>query len=348
MGHIMQIGQNTYGLFLISTNCGSMLQEGGYLSELEDELNKIDGMKYINSWSLFGIHDTAILVRSDARLDTAVAAMCKLVDTCNEEKKSIKDCVSARLDDGILDQCNEINRSYKNNIGKSFKLFEYWLDPLIPIYVNEDKIKSNDGVFLIMYIKFDPKAVNFILNDPASGGNLQDMYEPLKTKNTAAIFHGFGLFDVVVITKGRDYKAIRETMIETRKKHELSISNTHSLTSSPLSSCDLCYKSLNCSILIKNRSVEMKQGTKESDIWKNLKKIAEDLGLDGLCLRKATATGTKPIDCPPYISYRPGFFDVAIDLQFKEVTHLNKFIDVLEYMPFVEDTATIISYDTDL
>ncbi|KAF5418729.1 MAG: hypothetical protein C5S49_01280 [Candidatus Methanogaster sp.] len=344
----MRIGKSTYGLFLISNNCCNMLQEGGYLRELEDELNEIDGMKYINSWTLFGIHDTAILVRSDSRLDDAVAVMCKLADTCNEEKKPIKDCVRVRLDDVIVNKCNELNRFYENEIGKSFKVFEYWLDPLIPIYVDEDEIKASDKVFLIMYIRFDPKSVNSVLNGMTSGGNLQDLYEPLKNENTVAIFHGFGLFDVVVITKGNDYKEIRETMVETRKKHKLVISNTHSLTSAPPSLRDLGYKSLNCSILVKNRSVKMKPGIKESEIWKKIKELAEYSGLGGLCIRKLSTTDIKPLDCPPYTSYRPGFFDVAIDLQFKRITDLNKFIDILEYMPFVEDTATVISYDTNI
>jgi hypothetical protein len=322
-----------------------MFKEGEYLKKFKNKLNKIE---YINSWSLFGIHDTAILVRSDTSLDQAVAAMRELADTCNKEgKKPIKGYVNARLDSVILDKCNEINKFYKNEIGKSFKVFEYWLDPLIPIYLN-DKIKANDGVFLIMYIRFDPKSVNSVLNDSTSDGNLQYLYEPLINENTAAIFHGFGLFDVVVITKGSDYKEIREIMVETRKKHKLVISNTHSLTSSPPSLRALGSKSLNCSILVKNRSVKMKQGVKESEIWKKIKELAEHIGLYGLCIRKLNATDIKPQDCPPYTSYRPGFFDVAIDLQFKEITDLNKFIDILEYMPFVEDTATIISYDTDL
>jgi hypothetical protein len=287
-------------------------------------------------------------VRSDSRLDDAVAVMCKLADTCNEEKKPIKDYVSARLDDATLDKCKEINKFYENEMGKSFKVFEYWLDPLIPIYVDKDEIESNDGAFLIMYIRFDPKSVNSILNGITSGGNLQDLYEPLKNENTVAIFHGFGLFDVIVITKASDYKEIRETMVETRKKHKLVISNTHSLTSAPSSLRDLGYKSLNCSILVKNRSVKMEPGIKESEIWKKIKELAEYLGLDGLCIKKLSTTDIKPLDCPPYASYRPGFFDVAIDLRFKSIMDLNKFIDILEYMPFVEDTATIISYDTDI
>ena len=92
----------------------------------------------------------------------------------------------------------------------------------------------------------------------------------------------------------------------------------------------------------------MKQGIKESEIWKKIKELAEYIGLDGLCIRKLNATGIKPLNCPLYTSYRPGFFDVAIDLQFKRIMDLNKFVDILEYMPFVEDTATIISYDTDV
>ena len=207
MGYTMHIGKSTYGLFLISNNCSSVLQEEEYLERFKSKLNQVE---YINSWSLFGIHDTAILVRSDTRLDDAVDAMCKLADTCNEEKKSIEDYIRTRLDAETLDKCNEIKKFYKNEIGKSYKVFEYWLDPIIPIYINEDEIKANDEAFLIMYIRFDPKSVNSMLNGTTIGGNFRDLYEPLKSKNTVAIFHGFGLFDVVVITKASDYKKIRE------------------------------------------------------------------------------------------------------------------------------------------
>ena len=322
-----------------------MLQEGEYLERFKSKLNQVE---YINSWSLFGIHDTAILVRSDARLDDAVDTMRKLADTCNGDKKSIEDYISKRLDAVTLDKCKEIKKIYENEIGKSFKIFEYWLDPLIPIYVDKDKIKANNEAFLIMYIRFDPNSVNSMLNGTTTSGNFQDLYEPLKNKNTVAIFHGFGLFDVVVITKASDYKKIRETMVETRKKHKVFISNTHSLISSPSTPSVLGCKSLNCCILIKNRSVEMKQGNKESLIWKKIKKLAVHSGLNGLCIRKLNTTDIELQNCPLYTSYRPGFFDVAIDLQFNRIIDLNKFIDILEYMPFVEDTVTVINYDTDI
>jgi len=336
----MKIGKNIYGLFLISNNCYSILHDEGYLGKLKSKLDKIE---YINSWMLFGIHDTAILVRSDSRLDPAVNAVGEWVAEFDKEKISIKEHIGSRLnlESSIKCKCKDVADLYGYKYpDKYFRIFEYWVDPLIPIYIDDEKIKSCDGVFLIAYIKFKPTSINTILNDEKSL-NLQDIYKSFIDDNTAGIFHGFGLFDVIVIIKRDNYKDIRETMIELRKQDRPSISDTYFLISEPELLDDLGYPSLNCSMMIKIRP-----DAYNSEIWNGIKELAENIGLDGLCIRKVTdSTMAK---CPPYTSFRPGFFDVAIDLRFKNIVDLHTFINILEYMPFVEDTATVISYDTNL
>ena len=328
-------------------------REGGYLGELRNKLDagELHGIDYINSWTLFGIHDTAILVRSDGRLDGAVGAVDNWVNACNSEKKPIEECLSKQLNPELLGECKDICKScnYKSDnsfkIDNNFKIFKCWLDPLIPIYINEGLLKSDEGIFLIMYVRFYPGSVNSKLNEPTSDVNLQTVYESFKDDNTAAIFHGFGLFDVVIITKRDNYKEINEMMIEIPKKSKIPISNTHSLISLPSSLRETGYEEengLNCSMMLK---VRIMPGVEESRIWNRLKKLAEKCNIRGLCIKKPKTTDAH---CPVYTSFRPGFFDVAIDFRFKEIKHLNDFIMIVEYMTFVEDTATVISYNTDL
>lgn len=343
----MQIGKSTYGMFLISDNCHSMFREGGYLEELRSKLDagELHGIDYVNSWTLFGIHDTAILVRSDGRLDNAVGAVDDWVDECNSEEKSIEEYLSKRLKSELLSECKSICDSCECESDNNFKIFKCWLDPLIPIYIDEESIKSDGGVFLIMYVRFYPESVNSTLNDSKSNENLQNLYEYFKSDNTVAIFHGLGLFDVIIVSKRNNYKEIKETMIETPKKSKISISNTHSLISLPLSLSKTGYeeeKGLNCSMMLK---VRMMPKVEESEVWDRLKKLAEKCKIHGLCIKESKITDAY---CPVYTSFRPGFFDVAIDFRFEKIEHLNDFIMVIEYMTFVEDTATIISYDTNL
>lgn len=341
----MRIGKSTYGLFLISDNCHSMFRKCGYLKKLRNKLDVLHGIDYLNSWTLFGIHDTAILVRSDGRLDNAVSAVDNWVDDCNREKKSIEKYLSKQLKYKLLSECRSICDSCECGPDNDFKIFKCWLDPLIPIYINEKLIESDGGVFLIMYVRFYPESVNLMLNGSKSNENSQNIYEYFKDDGTMALFHGFGLFDVIIITKKNNYKEIKETMIETPKKSKIPISNIHSLISIPSSLNNTGYEEengLNCSMMLK---IRMMPDVEESKIWNRIKKLAKTCELEGLCIKESKVTDRH---CPLYTSFRPGFFDVAIDFRFKEIENLNDFIMVIEYMTFVEDTATVISYDTDL
>ena len=335
----MRVGKDTYGLFLISDNCYGILRDPDHIEELKKKLKK-EKMEYINSWTLFGVHDTAILIRSEKRLDPAVDAVGEWLAECTEQEIPID--IDSRLDmkPSIKCKCECISDLYEGARSKNFRIFEYRVDPLVPIYVDTAKMKDHSGVFLITYIKFDPRNVNRILNIEKSG-NLRDLYRPFENEDTVAIFHGFGLFDVIVITNSDNYKGTRNMMVGIRKESDLSISNTYFLTSIPRSLDDLGFPSLNCSMMVK-----IKSGAEDSDIWNGMRELAKDVGLEGLCIRKVPDSNL--IRCPPHTSFRPGFFDVAIDLRFKKITNLIEFVDILERMPFVEDTATVISYDTDM
>lgn len=338
----MKIRKETYGLVLISDNCYKILED-----DIPRGLkNRLGKSSFINFWTLFGVHDTAILVRSPDRLDEAVNAIGGWIAELNGKQIPVNEHVHSimqnDLDSSIKDKCKTIVNIYKNNkIEKRFKIFEYRVDPLIPIYINNEKIESNDGVFLIMYIKFALSSVNKMLNE--ENRNIQDFYTPFMNEDIAAIFQGFGLFDVIIIAKKRDYNEIREEIIKIRNTSVFPISETYSLFSENISLEDLGYESLNCSMLVKVRA-----GAESHEIWKGIKEIALAVGLDGLCIRKAAHVKPELISCPPYTSFRAGCFDLAIDLRFEKIADLQNFINILDCMPFIEDTSTSISYDTDL
>jgi hypothetical protein len=94
--------------------------------------------------------------------------------------------------------------------------------------------------------------------------------------------------------------------------------------------------------------VKVRAGAEDSRIWNGIRQIARYANLNGLCIRKLPDTNSEVVSCPPYTSFRAGCFDLAIDLRFKKVADLQNFINILDSMPFVEDTSTSISYDTDL
>jgi hypothetical protein len=342
----MKIGRDTYGLFLISNNCHNITDYANYIDEahrLTPELdNEEEGIEVMNSWTLVGVHDTAILVRANGQLDSAVNAMGKWVADCTSksDKISFRGSILPKLDLNPLTRCKCecVSNLFEGAHVKNFRVFEYRVDPLIPIYVDDDAIRNSDGVLLIEYIKFDPLSVNRILNE--EDGTLEDIYGPFKKMDgVVALFHGFGLFDVVFIAKLKTYKDVMRMRIAVRNISEPFISNTYSLTSIATSSFELGFESLNCSMMVK-----VKPHADDPDIWNGLREIARDLGLKGLHIRRST--GPDRIGCPLHTSFRPGFFDVAIDMRFEKIVDLTNFASILEYMPFVEDTATVIGYDT--
>jgi len=340
-GEGLAIRKDTYGLILISNNCYSML-ENDNLKNLKDSLeeeNQEENVDFVNSWSLFGVHDTAILVRSSGRLDKAVNKIGGWVAGLNEGNISIKGHIYSGFDNSIKDQCADLAKLYlKPDINKVFKIYEYRVDPLIPIYVDENSLRSNDGVFLVMYIKFDLSSVYEMLKE--ENGSMEKFYTPFMDKNIIAIFHGFSLFDLVIVAKCLDYCLIRKAIIEIRKKSKLIINETYSLISMNNELKDLGYTSLDCCMLVK-----VKAGAEDQTIWDGIKNLATKVKLEGLCIRKLTNPG-EHAGCPPYISFRAGFFDLAIDLGFKDIRMLQNFIHILDSMPFIEDTSTSISFDT--
>jgi hypothetical protein len=334
-------------------------EENGELNIYEKSIKDLLGDAYVNSWSLFGVHDTAILIESGGRLDDAVNKVGDRISKLNEENISIKEQICKRLfsfvqDDLSVDHAEKIKENsqlrelehiaklYKkrDNDNKTFKVFEYRVDPLIPLYVAED-IKLNDGIYLIMYMKYDLALLNESLKQ-----NKSMQYNEKNIKNDiVGIFQGFGLFDMIIISRQKDFRDIKNKIIELRQSslNILPVSETYSLISEPHSLNKLGYKGgLNCSMLLK-----VKSGAEYYNIWCEIKKKAERIGLNGLCIRKTASLDGDLKCCPPYTSFRLGFFDLAIDLHFKKLEHLREFIDVLDYMPFIEDTSTSISYDAE-
>jgi hypothetical protein len=315
----------------------------GKAHRLISELNKGYGIECMNSWKLFGVHDTAILVRANGQLDPAVNAMGEWVADCTSEKIPFRDAIISKLklNPLIRSKCKDVAKRFEGTHVehvKNFRIFEYSVYPLIPIYVDDKAIQKSDGVLLVEYIKFDPLSVNRILNE--EDGTLEDVYGPFKKMDdVVALFHGFGLFDVVIIAKLKTYKDVMRLRIAVRNISKPAISNTYFLTSIATSSFELGYESLNCSMMVKVRPRADDPG-----IWNGIREIARDLGLKGLHIRRSTGPDT--IGCPLHTSFRPGFFDVAIDMRFEKIADLTNFISILEYMPFVEDVATVLAYDT--
>lgn len=337
----MKVGRDTYGLFLISNNCHNIMDHIGEARRLISELNnEKEGIEVINSWALVGVHDTAILVRADGQLDHAVNVVGKWVADCTSEKISFRDIILSKLDLNPLTKCKCecISNLFEGAHVKNFRIFEYSVDPLIPIYIDDGAVRGSDGVLLIEYIKFDPLSINRILNE--EDGTLKDIYGPFKEMDgVVALFQGFGLFDVVIIAKLKTYKDVMRMRIAVRKISKPAISNTYFLTSIATSSFGLGFESLNCSMMVKVRP-----HADDPDIWNGIREIARDIGLKGLHIRRSTGPDT--IGCPLHTSFRPGFFDVAIDMRFEKIADLTNFISILEYMPFVEDIATVLAYDT--
>ena len=344
-GKYIKISKDTYGLFLISNNCFSIL-ESDIQGSFKERLKKIG---FINFWTLFGVHDTAMLVRSPGRLDRAVDEIGDWIAGINDSNILIKSHIFAKdarickIPDNIK---NLLNGEYKNlfdisiandkSHNKKFKIYEYRVDPLIPIYIRRRIMESNAGIFLIIYIKFDVHAVRKMLEEKK--GNLEDFYKPFINQDTAGVFQGFGLFDIIIIERKSNYKFVRDAIIDIRKKSKLIISETYSLISENNSLQHLGYDTLDCTILIK-----VSAGAEDSKIWNQIKKLALDMGLEGLCIRKPES---KSVCCPPNTSFRAGYFDLAIDIGFKRIQDLQNFITILDCMPFIEDTSTTISYDT--
>lgn len=341
---VMKVGSDTYGLFLISDNWHERLYTKEHIDKLKEEFDNKKGVKYVNSWELFGVHDTAILVQSKEKLDLAVEVLSKWITDCTRKLNSEKGDLDLLPSDikAYIDKCVHLSNICKEKDRKKFKIFEYRLDPLIPIYVNEEEIESNNGVFLIMYIKFNPKSVNDMLNGE-NHGNLKNLYEPFERLGASAIFQGFGLFDVIVIAKSDNYAGVEDMRTDMRNMQigasgRSCIANTSSLTSvSWNSGLGPDYKSLNSFMKLKIRPKADEPG-----IWNDVRGLAEYLGLHRICV-----TGKNPPDQSlPYTSYIPGFFDVEVDTQFKDIKDLIKFRNALEHLCFVEDVVTIISYDT--
>jgi hypothetical protein len=135
-GRDLKISKNTYGLILISNNCYKILEDD-IPNGLKIKLKKID---FINSWTLFGVHDTAILVQSSGRLDNAVSVIGDWIEDLNERETPIDDFIPALLKDSgplIKSERERIIEFYQGNNDKIFKVFEYRVDPLIPIYLDE-------------------------------------------------------------------------------------------------------------------------------------------------------------------------------------------------------------------
>ena len=337
----MKIGKQTYGLLLISDNWNGRLRDADCIDILKEKL-KDTSVDCVNSWTLFGVHDTAVLLRSEGRLDSAIDTMGGWVRDCT--RKMDKEGVSS-LPSNIKDYINKYRRLsdiYKEVDYKKFKIFEYRLDPLIPIYI-DDGIKSSNDVFLIMYIKFNPTSVNNLLNE--NGRNLGDLYKPfIEDLDATSVFQGFGLFDVITITKGDTYKKVEDVRTKIRTKFDKpSISSTYSLTSvsRPASrdANNLGFPSLNSFMRLKIRPAK-----DDPEIWDNVRNLAKDLGLSRICIKETMPSNQSP----PYTAYIPGFFDVEIGVQFTNIEDLINFWDALEHLYFVEDTATVISYDTNV
>jgi len=335
----MEIGKQTYGLLLISDNWNRRLRDAGCINALKSKLEHPDiDIKYVNSWPLFGVHDTAVLVRSEGRLDPAVDTVGDWVQDCttkinNENVKPLPSDIA-----GHVSKYNYLSDIYKDVRRKKFKIFEYRIDPLIPIHIDAE-IESGNGVFLIMYIKFNPESVNNLLNGK-KGGNLGDLYKPFIGIGATSVFHGFGLFDIVVITKRDTYEEIEDVRTNIRIKfNKPSISDTYSLTSVSQDVNNLGFPCLNSFMRLKIRPTE-----DDPKIWGEVRDLAKDLGLSRICVREAELSRQSPT----YTSYIPGFFDVEVDVQFTNIEDLINFWDALEHMYFVEDTATVISYDTNV
>ncbi|ODS37616.1 hypothetical protein BEH94_10350 [Candidatus Altiarchaeales archaeon WOR_SM1_SCG] len=93
----------------------------------------------------------------------------------NTDEKKINITVSGgKTYEYVLEkESGKLNIYTKGEIRKKFEVFEYWVDPLIPIFVNEPILKENNSPFVIIYLRFD-KRKGYSLKDTYSAFNTHE------------------------------------------------------------------------------------------------------------------------------------------------------------------------------
>lgn len=327
----MPIEKSTYGLFLLScnSNCFDIIDFDSLKNKLAVE--KID---LINCWSFLGIHDVGILVKSKSHLDPANSI---LGDYIHQINKNIK----IERPDWSFGNGSELWSYIYNILGdslfrkpgiKKYQFFEYWCDPMIPIYIKDELTQPNDlnTVDAIHYLKFGVKSLK----------ELHEVCEYYKkNEQVKAIFIGFGLYELVVISKSKNYAEIGDLIHVIRDNSEKTVIASTNL----IASSNKIHENrwVNASVLLKifpGRG-DNRIDIQDNRIWDGIKNIAERLGLRGVCIRDIHEYDS------PHTLLRHGFFEVSVELSFDDIDKYFKLIDIFDYSYYIVDTSSSLNFD---
>jgi hypothetical protein len=252
----------------------------------------------------------AVLVITKSELDQAVIA------TANWAKEINKNLINCGMSNEYQKQI-KITGQPDGSIKKRFRLYEFWTDPLIPIYLNEDRLKKSKKPCTITYLKYKARSIN----------TLNDIYNPIielinrnYRNNLLALFSGFGLYEIIVIIEHDNYSDVHNTIYALRGiKNNDKFILSDSMTLISISTEDIEIRNnIEFNIVVK-----IKPGFDLLDVWDNVKKDASSI------LETAD------------IHYTQGFYDVGLSFK-SSLDRYVKFMDILSCLPWVIDTATTL------
>lgn len=335
----LKIEKETYGLFLITSNVCDYLVEKDSTTDkrqidvLKDSLNieimekrgcqdKIHKVifEHINSWTLLGIHDLAILVKSNSKLDQAITIVGESLNHLKEQTIKCPEFIKDEKTSKIFQKLVNISQE-----DKKIKIFDFWCEPLIPLYIN-DSIRENNNC-IILYYRLN--------TTESSYENLLALFKEncknISDGEVIAIFNGFGIFDLIFFVKFEKYSKIPQIINEIRLGFDNYIYESSSLICAPFDQDKDEKQPFPFSIVIKiNRCIENRS------IWTDIEELAQCIGITRICIEK--------IDKPMTVTFKQGFFDIVF-IGHGTLNQFSEFCRLLESLPFIIDTATMLNLE---
>jgi len=219
----------------------------------------------------------------------------------------------------------------KSQKEKKIEIFDFWCEPLIPLYVNEEKIRDSNNNCLILYFRLNTTKFNYdyLINKINKNLNISPEGEIL------AFFNGFGIFDLVFLINFESYLRIPFIIKKICSNLEDCLYESCSL---------ICATAANETNKMNNEkqeipfSILMKTNlcTEEINKWKDIENLAKEIGITRIFIEK--------INRPMSVTYKQGLFDIVF-IGHGTLNQFNNFCRLLESLPFIKDINTVLNLD---